>query len=357
MKKYSLQRLIRFRKNSSTLIRFGVLLCCIIVNSYLLLTYLQLTRPTISNITEAVTVQNMHKSVPEKEKWASIIDRYGAEKAYSMFKNEANHIVNPSTRHALAHIIGGLLYEKIGLEGVEVCDDSFNSGCYHSYLSQAINAEGIAITKALYEKCRINDSGGCIHGIGHGAMYYFGDNDLVKALQLCSSLLKGDRETRCTSGVFMEYNFHTTNNPDGQLSGIRQQNSDIYYPCSNVPEVYRPACYFELPAWWKTALSNMDYQAIGALCAQIQHSVEREYCDYGIGFIITPETLYNPDETIASCLQLQDKEATLNCRAGASASFLAMSEYKQFALAICMGQLPIDIQTCQKKASTLAQSK
>src|SRR3989304_7210773 len=150
----------------------------------------------------------------EHKKWAQEIAQFGAEQAYSNFKKTYQD-TNPASQHAAAHIFGQVLYVNVGLSGATICDESFAFGCFHSFLANAIQAEGMGVIKNLNEQCIAklkSQALGCQHGIGHGILASTGYEfaNLANALEICDSLPANDPIGGCLGGVFMEYNLQTT---------------------------------------------------------------------------------------------------------------------------------------------------
>lgn len=277
---------------------------------------------------------------PLEKHYASLIDSIGAEKTYAVFKKEnAQNIFR--NQHSNAHIFGQVLYEKVGIKGVTVCDSSFAFGCYHSFFAKAISDKGINSIITLDKEC-IKKYGlkglGCSHGIGHGVIYYLGNDHLTEALNQCTRLSWKGPVGGCTSGVFMEYNLNTMNNPTGEWKGIRPfQYEKRQEPCTKILEKFKQACYFEMPQWWVMSNGGKTeaFAKAGTYCREVADKKQRETCFMGIGNIAAPSAGYDVKKAVTLCEAIDNIQDRTICQAGASWSFLADTRYKHLSAALC----------------------
>ncbi|HYF10414.1 MAG TPA: hypothetical protein VD967_02300 [Candidatus Paceibacterota bacterium] len=272
----------------------------------------------------------------EKAEWGGKIDALGAKGAYAEFLRAYADLPLGSA-HSLAHIFGELLYEKEGLSGVAVCDNSFGFGCYHSFFGRAISEHGVEVVRELDRACIAvwGEKGlGCQHGIGHGVLWYLGDEHLVDALSLCASLTWKGPIGGCSSGVFMEYNFRTMADPDG--ASVRPYEASLaHMPCSAI-SVYGEACYFEMPHWWIRIFEG-SVPHVGALCREVSVAKEKEACFKGIGNILAAKMSYDVEETRRGCGSLGSQEEKTLCSTGASWSFMGEPRVRDKAPELCEG--------------------
>ena len=94
----------------------------------------------ITSIPQSVEFQK------ESKKWIDRIDEIGATLAYEEFKKEYERESSLEVQHMGAHILGELLREELNIEGIKICDDSFQFGCYHSFFGKAISEQGVSVT-------------------------------------------------------------------------------------------------------------------------------------------------------------------------------------------------------------------
>lgn len=251
-----------------------------------------------------------------KEEWKKVIKEEGGEVAYSKFLKVANQSeIEP---HEQAHAFGEALYEIEGITGLSFCDSSFEFGCYHSFFGVAVQQEGIGVLPKFNEACTTKYGERnlpCQHGIGHGVLVYTDYENLNQALELCetiSTLPTGG----CSSGVFMEYNFHTMDeSTDGY---VRDVKDDLYEPCNTMPERFQPSCYLEQVQWWQT-IFNSDFKHIGNLCNVLpQASANYTACFNGIGNYIAAFTEREYASIIEQCVLMPNEETKGLCHEGAS---------------------------------------
>ena len=263
------------------------------------------------------------------------IDKVGPERAYSEFKKE-NQLRDERFRHGEAHLFGEVLYEKAGIRGISICDNSFTFACYHSFFGRAISEQGLGtlpvIERACIEKFGVNPSA-CTHGIGHGLLAYLGPDKLLSALHACDTLQEKLVFGGCPSGVFMEYSIPL--DVGATLTRLRPFDEAYpYEPCVLTPEKFRQSCYHEIGKWWEFFL---DYEKIGRLCDVIVSAKEKEACFQGVGDIATLSSGYDVTETVNKCKKMPTGEGELLCRKGAFLFFSGIAEYKALAPALCQG--------------------
>src|SRR3569832_60864 len=233
--------------------------------------------------------------------WKQAIDRFGGTSAYAMFTRDARALT-PGEAHEAAHAFGGALYEALGVDGLSVCDINFDYGCYHQFVGSAIIDKGLGSLTAMRDACfsagmTLVQTGGCLHGMGHGMLGYLGysfDN-LKQALAICGSLDGNSPYSVCTDGVYMEYNLRilATTNSEATSSRIYDPrpltDASRYEPCASLDAAFRPGCVFELPVWWfKTPGSPSPHDRAvlyGSYCAVYADEAERFPCFRGMGYM------------------------------------------------------------------------
>ncbi len=269
-----------------------------------------------------------------KEKSKLRIAEDGADEAYALFMKEVPETaIDP---HSQIHAFGEALYEVLGLDGLQTCDTAYEFGCYHSFFGVAVNAEGIEVLPQFDEACRKkygSQNLPCEHGIGHGLLVYTDYENMVKALELCETLSK--RPTGgCTSGVFMEYNFHTMNDvQDGEY--IREVSENLYEPCDTLPERFQPSCYFEQIQWWENVFRG-DYKYIGELCSVFEEGTANyTACYNGIGNYVSAFADFEYDGIVETCSDMPTEDARGLCHEGASWLVTAQEDPKGVPVQLC----------------------
>lgn len=245
-----------------------------------------------------------------KKKWEDVFNRTPTD-AYATFLKTANTLPY-NEAHSLAHIVGAILYDREGLAGLSHCTNDFAFGCYHGFAGNVIEKTGIngvgEFTKACKNQESVTD---CEHGIGHGLLSYLGSDKLTDALELCPEAPFGS-VGGCYNGVFMEY-FLSTLQRD---QGVPMRTLDSRAPegpCgSGVPKRFQPACYYELPAWWRAwaagggASYDEQFKIVGKQCASVADSNLQTVCFKGTGAQIAPFGKYNMDSIRAWCSMMPE---------------------------------------------------
>lgn len=234
--------------------------------------------------------------------WQNLIDREGSANAYAVFKSENAHY-SVYYQHDIAHIFSDLLYKKMGIKAIEICDDSFDYACYHSIIGNFVRDHGIADIEQVEDLCRSSSSSwACNHGLGHGIMATLGYDKLNQSLDICKNLMDKTHTTGCLGGIFMEYNLHTMANQPFNQNNIRKIDpKNVFAPCPKLDSFFQPTCYLYLPQWWSGALPKISAQSLGQLCAIIPPSANRQACFGGQGTVIARNTNYNEYSTISEC--------------------------------------------------------
>ena len=237
-----------------------------------------------------------------------ILDSEGSKAMYAHVLSSYT-TYDPIAVHDLMHWVGEALYKHDGTQGLAVCDDSYNWGCYHGFFGRALAQEGKPYLLQLEGICQkvqrksyaIN---GCFHGIGHGLLTYAGGYDyehLTVALHDCDTLTIRKDQTACYNGVFMEYNLRTM---QGTEEGTGVQRSfdpkNPTDPCNRLDIRYQKDCYFEQTDWWRIVM-NRDFTAMGVYCNQVPDDQAKEGCFRGIGRAIWGESKFIPEKALKTC--------------------------------------------------------
>ncbi len=156
--------------------------------------------------------------------------------------------------HLIGHIIGNVLYQQKGVDGIALCTDDFRNACSHSVVIDILSEHGEGSLPLIAETCRKAPGGNgaytmCYHGLGHGVLAYVG-YDLEAAVRMCertgTSAYGGREYEECVGGTIME-----------MIAGVHdpiawQQQFDRYfraedplYPCNAtfMTETVRGMCY------------------------------------------------------------------------------------------------------------------
>ncbi len=224
--------------------------------------------------------------------WKQRITAVGGVSGYKEFGQSVARLPE-ALQHTRAHVFGEELYAIEGTSSMSVCDGQFTNGCLHGFLSAMIADHGIAQTIPILDAaCQLRNmtilGGSCKHAIGHGIMANLGykTSDLNTALGLCTQYTTGNLSIGCWSGAFMEYNIRTFLRPDVSFQPLTSQN--VYGACEKLPDVYKPACVFALPWWWRVALTGVleehaAFARMGSYCDALNNSLLARACYEGIG--------------------------------------------------------------------------
>lgn len=269
----------------------------------------------------------------EVEFWMNKINEEGGPTAHDDFLNIYQDF-DYDDQHEHAHVFGEAVFKTLGVDGIVVCDQSFGFGCYHSFFGWTLLTHGIEIINTLDAACIevYGEKGlGCQHGIGHGLLVELGPDKLDESLRLCSTLNWQGGIGGCTGGVFMEFNFNTMGE-----SGKRQPvDDDYHYPCYEVVDRYKEACYFEMAAWWGALTNWHDYELIGERCNEAPTTRETEACLRGLGNTIAGIRQFDVNEMLGICSEMPDRESEMLCIEGATWNMANLPQFKDTWTKMC----------------------
>ena len=293
--------------------------------------FIQSPQKHVQQAEVTATAQTLREA---KISWEKRIKEIGPEKASKEFVSQAPSL--PLSTHDQAHAFGEALYAVEGLNGLGYCDSSFEFGCYHSFFGVAVAEEGIGVLSKFDEACKSAYPKmymPCQHGIGHGILVYTDYENLIDALKLCetvSTLPTGG----CSSGVFMENNFHTMDTSVG-TSFLRSTDNDLYAPCNTLPERFQASCYFEQVQWWQNLFNN-DFEYLGKLCVALPaNSAEYTACYNGIGNYVAAFAAREYQGIINQCATMPDDQSVASCHEGASWLLLSEEKTRDSAHSLC----------------------
>ena len=126
------------REKIVVVIFITVIVILLIVGGFFLSREKRVDITAVSVPTTEVTASSLRASVIT---WEHAIKEVGAEEAYKRFIESASK--DRVSAHQQAHAFGEALYNQLGIDGLKVCDSSFEFGCYHSFFGTAVEKEGI----------------------------------------------------------------------------------------------------------------------------------------------------------------------------------------------------------------------
>jgi len=274
------------------------------------------------------------------KKWLHEFETIGPRQAYAQFKLSHKND-NPDANHLLMHYFGQLLYETVGVSGIDVCDNDFDYGCFHGFLGHAIPKEGLGIVTKLNQECLKNPNGrgGCQHGIGHGILVYLGykESTLSQAISICKAL-NDKSKLGCSGGIYMEYNLRTMLDKNSPLRIFDPKNPTA--PCDQLPSSDQSFCYYWLPQWWtRTLPGTIDekFGKMGKMCDNLGDTESKKQCFLGIGQFSQDFANYNIERTISLCAEAGNLQEQVLCRAAAGRIFYAADAYRSQKNQLCKG--------------------
>ncbi len=286
----------------------------------------------------------------ERKKWQVELARSDARDAYTVFKNSFEDVNSPQVRHAGAHLFGELLYDRLQIDAISVCDSSFESGCYHGVLTKTLSNFGEDGIGLFFKACKTLPAprSGCVHSIGHGLVQLHGRQSLASSLAICESLEWDGTPFGCVGGVFMEYMFPNIFSDVGEVTqGDNVLPHDLGALCGQLPDEYQDACYFQTVQAWRDILAN-DVKEIEKRCDNIRDLKLQKTCYFSIGATHVAVERQSAQSTHEYCMGLSESSHTLLCHAGSAFGYKLAGDTKQ-ANSICV--LSGQAQSCDAHAS------
>ncbi len=278
------------------------------------------------------------------------------ETAWLLLKDAYNKpegvVGNP---HDQAHLIGGLLYEKNGIEGISTCDSTFAFGCYHGLMDRVLAAADknnlnptiIEAREGCSSAGEVMNVRSCIHGIGHG-LATLENYDIKKALNDCD-LLAPEDQTYCSDGMFME----AMNTAPPSLYDPKKPT----YPCDTLEEKYVSSCARSLPQVMRFRF-KMDNLNIAKACLATENQTLIYHCIDSIGYYVGQTSGGSADKIISECKALPNETAQGQCAAAAAGEIIFQNTvgWSVNAPKVC-DSFTGELQTlCKKRVDNVKQS-
>ncbi len=260
-----------------------------------------------------IWLQNFHFSTGKPEQslknlsydelktyFTNLSKKEGAKAAFEVLKT-AN--LPPNTDlHLLGHIVGEVLYQQQGANGIQICTQDFRNACSHSIVVGLFTDKGEDALNEIKEACKKAPGGlgaytMCYHGLGHGILAYEG-YELPKTIELCKKTGTAEHENKeypeCVSGAVME--IISGGGHDQQLWAAQRPKylkaNNPFYICSSdlMPKEARGRCYdYITPYLWEAVGGDInnptkeDFQKSFKLCNQIAEVDYKNICFGGFG--------------------------------------------------------------------------
>ncbi|NQV93226.1 hypothetical protein HQ403_01880 [Candidatus Kaiserbacteria bacterium] len=265
-------------------------------------------------------------------------------------------LLDPSIKHLYGHIFGKVLYEKEGLGSFLICDSRLQQGCIHEFIGNAIVDLGIESVTILNDTCLglqgRQEVQACQHGIGHGLVSHFGysESDLLRALSVCRTLPTHDSGQMfgCYGGVFMEHNVKTMLAEETDI----RHSEDLFEPCRSLDDVYKSACSFWQPQWWRQEhLSHLDplsaYARMGSYCSDLSKEPHLiNVCFLGMGNLLPIDANLDSALAVRMCDAGSDVfDYRMSCRKRAGRDFSEERHTSKLEL-VCAEMSDTDYRRC-----------
>lgn len=304
---------------------------------------------------EIENTEAFRKLAPE-EQFQALTDfakAYGADKAWSYIaKNFEKEAGSTGNIHDLAHLVGKLLYEGKGIEGISICTPTFAFGCYHGLLDAAFHTSLNDLPRAekACEKVGLVNSGpygSCIHGIGHGVASFHQSKDIENALLDCNRL--GNGRGFCYDGVFMEFvrsaapSFFSKDKP--------------FYPCDTLEnkygDTYSLSCGRNQPTVFVSRLGMEFADAVGMCSKNTLGGKFKSSCFDALGFMLASSQ--NAQKIIIGCKSITNPAYLALCLKSAAGElvFQNVPGWQEKSKEVCTASPPVSRASCHENLERL----
>ncbi|OGE33630.1 hypothetical protein A3C59_00100 [Candidatus Daviesbacteria bacterium RIFCSPHIGHO2_02_FULL_36_13] len=267
-----------------------------------------------------LSINSSSLKIKDIEDVKKVFDVKGSVETWSFFKQTFKGEAGSSGNvHDMAHLIGSLVFEKEGFEGIAICSADYAFGCYHGFLDKAFeknldNLENAEIACSSLGPINSGPVASCIHGIGHGVASFYNTSDLKNSLMACNSLKTGSNY--CHDGVFMEFargassSFYPLSDRLSPCSNLREEFGDLYsFACGrNQPEVLMQRF-------------NLSFEEVIDICSTSDDAQFKSACFDTLGFKLA-NTANSPDGIIAGCSKINDAEFMARCTEAAAGELI-----------------------------------
>ncbi len=247
--------------------------------------------------------------------------------------------------HAVAHELGHAGYNKYkdfatALKYQDTtCSDGYLHGVIEERLAKSIDflADIKTICKG-YANLNSFAAGRCYHGLGHGLMFYTG-NDLPKSTEICRTTFQEPALNRCYEGVFME-NFLSDHvlHPSSYVDPANPS-----YPCDKQLPRARLICYFYAPTYY-LSLNNDDYRKTIQWCQTFAAGLDAS-CVRGTSSLAMKFNITDP-KAVESMCSTAKSSLTFPCIQGMVSYYLTYYDSVSKGKEMCVMLDPSNKQSC-----------
>jgi hypothetical protein len=224
--------------------------------------------------------------------------------------------------HPIAHELGHAAvqryhqdFQKVISFPHETCAAGYLHGAVEEMLAASQNPQADILTL-----CAPQNTGPCIHGIGHGIMFVT-KQDIPAARDLCDKFPTTSRKITCSEGLFMQL-FAPDEEDEKAKANLPADRlaAEPLYPCPEQPPLFQSACYFYAPTYYLSShdWANHPEAFAGALkwCLNARATGGGEDCSRGSGSRIMKYNLDRPDWAAQQCATAADGWQRRACAQG-----------------------------------------
>ncbi|HWO07132.1 MAG TPA: hypothetical protein VNM40_00955 [Candidatus Paceibacterota bacterium] len=204
--------------------------------------------------------------------------------------------------HTKGHNVGRVIFDTVGElpAALAIATNRCANGAFHGVLMGAYESlaredgyldpdEVARFSVGLCDSPELLATAGrgsCFHGVGH-ALAFLADNDIPRALDLCSAFPEMGGRYYCATGVYMQRD---------QDLGEHDAEISPTYPCDAYD--HPAACYrYKL----RRMFPPTDPESAASLCRSLPEGEERHGCFHGVGFGFNQELYGDPDRVVSAC--------------------------------------------------------
>jgi plastocyanin len=258
--------------------------------------------------------------------------------------------------HDMAHLVGQLIFNEYGLDGLSICTPVFAFGCYHGLMAVAFEGKSLpeykeSISGADKGCLRLGGAEdasywSCVHGIGHGIITYR-EHDTDIALKDCDAL--GERvRTYCHDGVFMELS----------ISGTKEayRESDPLFPCDAIDAGYQSACARAQASVMRSRF-GLDTTDIAGICRKSTETIHY-HCIESLGYHAAQIGVGVAKRIVTECESIANGDDQAQCKAAAAGElvFQDMEGWRGEAPKICQSMNANYLSACLGRIETVKES-
>lgn len=215
--------------------------------------------------------------------------------------------------HGILHRIGHVAVETMGWDkAMAIANPLCGGGFIHGMIETRFGLLSVLSPKSVQTEvlatCGSPKNEICYHGIGHGLMVLFNNDDLA-ALQACQEVSLPGRMD-CFDGIFMHIF-------DAEETGVpkdspRRAEGALF--CKSLTHEQRVSCYFYLPRIF--ANTPMMVENAVHVCSSVTPLLHQNICIQGSGHMFLKYMLPDTETAMEACQSFPTAQQKI-CEAGA----------------------------------------